>query len=156
MLDVLPRRKYVPDLTGLHDHCEMNYRRLREILPAFEAGQHYVLRLTQEGHESEVRTLFRVVSGSRYTAEVDIVQLSPISDWCDSPTMRVRVYHDTRMVEVVGYQGVSRFRASYSYPNARMCQPDEKSSVNRLLSDWLQLCLEIGLLTATTPASSAL
>lgn len=156
MLDVLPRKKYVPDLNGLHDDCEMNYRRLREIMPAFEAGQHYVLRLSGEDNDSEVRTLFRVLSSSRYTAEVEIVQLSAISDWCDSPAMRVRVYHDTRMVEVIGYQGVSRFRASYSYPNARMCQPDEKSSVNRLLSDWLQLCLEIGLITAATPASSAL
>lgn len=156
MIEALPRRKYVPDLSSLHDDCEMNYRRLREIMPAFEAGRHYVMRLSQDEEASGVRTLFRVISGSRYTAEVEIVQLSPISDWCDAPSMRIRVYHDTRMVEVIGYQGVSRIRAKYTYPNARMCHPDEKSSVNRLLGEWLQLCLEIGLLTDATPARTAL
>ncbi len=156
MIDVAPRRKYVPDLSGLHEDCEMNYRRLREILPAFEAGQHFVLRLSHEEQASDVRTLFRVISSARYTAEVEIIQLSSISTYCDSPCMRVRVYHDTRMVEVIGYQGVSRFRSSYSYPNQRMRQPDEKTSVNRLLADWLQLCLEIGLLIAETPARSTL
>lgn len=155
-MDCRPRRKYVPDLPELHQECEGNYRRLRQILPGFEAGAHYRLQFGETVGDGEPGILFSVLTSSRYTSEVDIIQLHPISDWCEAPRMRVRVYHDTRMVEVIGYQGVTRFRATYAYPNDRMRQPDEKSAVNRLLAEWLQLCLELGCATAGVSVQSEL
>ncbi len=140
----------------MHTDCEINYRRLRQILPGFENGATYQMHLGEESGDQEPDILFSIVSSSRYTAEVDIHQLSAISDWCEAPSMRVRVYHDTRMVEVIRYQGVARFRATYSYPNDRMRQPDEKSAVNRLLADWLQLCLELGCAAAGISAQPEL
>lgn len=146
------RRKYVPDLPELHADCEVNYQRLRQILPSFEAGASYQMQLGEEIGSEDPVIRFDVLSSSRYTAEVEIQQLFSIGRWCEAPCMRLRVYHDTRMAEVISYQGASRIRASYSYPNDRMRHPDEKSAVNRLLADWLQLCLEMGCASAGAPA----
>lgn len=150
------RRKYVPDLPGMHAECETNYVRLRKILPGFAEGASYNLQLGGSVRDEDPTIRFRVLFSARYTAEIEILQLTPISDCCAAPHMLVRVYHDTRMAEVVRYQGMSQFRGKYVYPNKRMRQPDEKSAVNRLLADWLKLCLELGCATAGLSAPSAL
>ncbi len=58
--------------------------------------------------------------------------------------MRVRMYHDARMAEVVSCAGVRRVEPRYAYPNERMHQPDEKAQWNRFLADWLALGIDHG------------
>lgn len=65
-----------------------------------------------------------------------------------SRPMRIRVYHDLKMAEVIDYaqQGVGKSR--YDYPNAQMLASDERWQQNLLLSEWLSRALEQGLPTA--------
>jgi uncharacterized protein YqiB (DUF1249 family) len=52
----------------------------------------------------------------------------------------VRLYHDARVAEVLGFQGQGRFKPHYDYPNEQMYLPDEKRQVNLMLRDVLNYC----------------
>lgn len=54
--------------------------------------------------------------------------------------MRLRVYHDARVIEVISYQGRGRFAPHYPYPNEAMLSPFEKRQVNVFLGEWLRSC----------------
>ncbi len=54
--------------------------------------------------------------------------------------MRLRVYHDARLLEVIAYQGRGRFAPRYPYPNEAMLSPFEKRQVNVFLGEWLRAC----------------
>ncbi len=62
-----------------------------------------------------------------------------------SPSITVRMYMDTKSVEVVEIQHQDRFRPVYAYPNQKMRQQDEKVQVNRFLGEYLAFCSEQGL-----------
>jgi len=54
--------------------------------------------------------------------------------------MKIRVYHDARVAEVIGYQHESRFASYYPYPNPRMRHHFEKRQINLFFSEWLKYC----------------
>ncbi len=143
-LDGRSRRKYVPDVSGLHAECETNYARLMKIVPEMDAGTEFRLRVGCVGDGDSTVILFSVIESSRYTSVLMVSQVSGVTPLCDPPRVQVRVYHDARMAEVIDYQGAGSFQPSYAYPNRQMRQPNEKMEINRFLSDWLQLCLECG------------
>ena len=58
--------------------------------------------------------------------------------------MVVRLYHDAQVAEVCASQQISRFKASYDYPNKKLHQRDEKHQINQFLADWLRYCLAHG------------
>lgn len=77
-----------------------------------------------------------------YTTTLHIRQdIAAGGPWVCDLAMKVRVYHDARVAEVIAYQGVHALRPFYPYPNPRMLQPYEKRRVNRFLGEWLNYCL---------------
>ncbi len=58
--------------------------------------------------------------------------------------LKLRVSHDARVAEVIGYQGHVRILPVYRYPNRRMYQRHEKKQVNLFLREWLLYCLRYG------------
>ena len=80
---------------------------------------------------------------SRYTTVVNVIQVAEIGG-VPGMSMSVRLYHDARSAEVIAYQNQRGFAAVYDYPNSEMRQRDEKAQVNRLLSEFLSMCLENG------------
>lgn len=54
--------------------------------------------------------------------------------------MKIRVYHDAKVAEVIGYQHESRFASYYPYPNPRMRHHFEKRQINLFFSEWLKYC----------------
>ena len=83
--------------------------------------------------------LKEVASGFRFQVRQELSL-----PWLPLPHMEVRVYHDARMAEVVGAENARRFRSIYTYPNAAMHQPDEKTQLNLFLGEWLGHCLACG------------
>lgn len=55
-----------------------------------------------------------------------------------------RVYHDAQLIEVLAYQGRSRFAPHYPYPNRDLRSPFEKRQVNLFLGEWLRARLRLG------------
>lgn len=61
-----------------------------------------------------------------------------------APKLTVRLYHDARMAEVIGWQRHRYLKARYEYPNRQMYQSDEKAQFNQFLGEWLSHCLDQG------------
>jgi uncharacterized protein YqiB (DUF1249 family) len=85
-----------------------------------------------------------------YTTTLHIRQdIAAGGPWVCDLAMKVRVYHDARVAEVIAYQGVHALRPFYPYPNPRMLQPYEKRRVNQFLGEWLNYCLVRRLLSSS-------
>lgn len=132
------RKKYVPNLKGLHTLCEVNYVRMLRLLPDMDAdSQSY-----QFGTDHKLQYKISIIEASRYTTTLDVSQLSDALPLWLKPTMNVRLYHDARMAEVLSSQNVSAIKPSYGYPNQKMHQKNEKEMVNSFLAEWLVFCLK--------------
>lgn len=136
-MEELNNRRYYPNVSSLHATCDSNYVRLLKLLPEvdvenmqYEFGVHRALHYRIE-----------IVECARYTTTLEMSQLNPEFPKYLKPSMRIRLYHDARMAEVVESQNIARFESSYHYPNKHMHQKNEKEMVNQFLSEWLSFCL---------------
>ncbi|VXC15214.1 conserved hypothetical protein [Pseudomonas sp. 8Z] len=139
----LLRERYRVDLVELQSTCEANYARLMRLLPSMR-NEHQSRRvaLSQGDHLLGVLNL-EVLESCPYTTTVCVRQEHSLP-WLPVPQLHVRVYHDARMAEVVGAENARRLHIRYTYPNASMHQPDEKSQLNLFLGEWLSHCLACG------------
>lgn len=113
---------------------EHNFALLTEVLPAFtEVGQSGGLE-----RGAGDRLSYEVVETGRYTAEVDLTySLGGDQTLLPDLRMRLRVYYDAQLAEVIAYQGLRRILSEYPFPNKRMLYRDEKRQANLLLYDFL-------------------
>lgn len=123
--------------------CEANYMRIQRLFPCMDAvGQRYFQLPVLE--KKVVK--FSVIERCAYT---DLLELSQGEDsaWLRVPTMRIRVYHDARLAEVISCDSQRSTKPRNAYPNDNMHQPDEKAQWNRFLAEWLSACLKYGHVT---------
>ncbi|KPK38068.1 MAG: hypothetical protein AMJ69_09460 [Gammaproteobacteria bacterium SG8_47] len=86
----------------------------------------------------------RVLEQFPYTSTFDIVHKLGNVGRLPELRMRVRLYHDARLAEVVAYQDQRRFEPEYEFPNERMLHKDEKRQANRLLHELLRFVAQFG------------
>lgn len=132
----MTRKKYFPNLTGLHAMCDKNYACLMKLLPEVDEEQ---LKY-QFGTRGNLQYKISILECSRYTTTLEIAQVHQGLPEFLKASMQVRLYHDARMAEVISSQHISRLKPSYKYPNAKMHQRNEKEMVNYFLSEWLHFC----------------
>ncbi|MBE0483540.1 MAG: DUF1249 domain-containing protein [Bacterioplanes sp.] len=136
------RQRYVPDLRELGALCEANYVRLCRLLANLQAGDERCFIVNYGA--STARICLVIEAEHAYTTQLKIEQQHDGSQWLQSPSMHIRLYHDARMAEVLSYQSNRSLDGRYEYPNAQMRLPDEKTQLNRFLADWLKHCLRYG------------
>ncbi len=84
-----------------------------------------------------------ILDQNPYTTTIHIRQsMAPGQPWVCDLLMKVRIYYDARVAEVIAYQGTHALQAFYPYPNPKMFQPYEKRRVNKFLAEWLHFCLK--------------
>ncbi|MFD2190697.1 DUF1249 domain-containing protein [Pistricoccus aurantiacus] len=133
----MPRAAYVTDLKTLQGECSANYWRLSRLLGELEIGE--VREVNLGDHDKRFGALWlEVLEVAPYTTTVSISQSGALDSFVETPRMRVQLYHDVRMAEVVDFQRQRHFDGRYRYPNPRMHQPDEKLQLNRFLGEWLE------------------
>jgi uncharacterized protein YqiB (DUF1249 family) len=118
---------------------ESNYRRLRMLMPELFDGADEFRVAARHNHQLTVRVLEQFP----YTSTFDIVHRLGSLGRLPELRMRVRLYHDARVAEVVAYQDQRRIQPEYEFPNERMLHKDEKRQANRLLHDllrYIELC----------------
>lgn len=121
--------------------CEINFTLLCRLMPGEKRqGALTIWQIKRQKYQITIEEL------TRYTKLISIRQLTSLINYCCLPTINVRVYYDARVAEVCSTQQISRFKARYDYPNATMCQPDEKCQINQSLTDWLHHCVVYGAL----------
>ncbi len=113
---------------------EHNFVLLTRLLPTLgEVGQ--AGSLTRGDRD---RLSFEVVEASKYTAEVELAySLGTDEALLPDLHMRLRIYYDAQLAEVIAYQGLRRLLSEYAFPNKRMLYRDEKRQANLLLYDFL-------------------
>lgn len=131
--------KYHPDLTGLHRCCSLNYTMLLKLVPQLTVNSFFFYHLDSACFQLEV------IEETRYTCVVSIETIASNIDIDESatqltPQIKVRLYHDAEMAEVLASRQIRFFKSSYDYPNRLMQQPDEKHQINKYLSQWLKHC----------------
>jgi uncharacterized protein len=129
--------RYRVDLASAQAESEMNYWRLARLLHAFREED----RCFAVGSHLQMR--IRVKERAPYTTLLEIEQAQTAMPAL-APSLRVHVYHDAKMAEVVAFAHLRRVLPHYDYPNPAMHQPDEKAQWNRFLGEWLSHCLERG------------
>ncbi|ODC02520.1 hypothetical protein BFW38_02120 [Terasakiispira papahanaumokuakeensis] len=134
-------KPYVADLNRLQAECAANYHLLCRLMP--EDGEQASWHLHGHGRDMGDVSLKRL-ERSRYTDVVEVVQGPHWHDWLAPTRMKVRVYHDAQMAEVVAYQSRYAQHGRYEYPNDAMFQPDEKVQLNGFLGEWLKHCMAYG------------
>ncbi|MFT7109421.1 MAG: hypothetical protein ACI843_001082 [Psychrobacter glaciei] len=142
-MDRLNKKHYVPDLTTISSICEANYARLLKLLPNMndDIGREFTL---SGGPQHSTKIRFSIEEHFKYTLTILVEQTNELADFLKPPRMEVRLYQDVRMAEVISFDNNHRFNGVYTYPNAKMHQPDEKHQINLFFSDWLSHCLEHG------------
>ena len=89
--------------------------------------------------------VLEVLDRSRYTTTISLTHFLNIDGiLVPNPNMRVRLYHDAKVAEVVAYQNHSNFKHRYPYPNPKMLLRREKRAVNQFLAEWLAHCVAMG------------
>ena len=139
---VTTRERYVVDLPGLQAYCEANYVRLQRLFPEMRDAHERRVAIASHGEQRELLKL-SVLEQSPYTTTLKITQATLMS-WLPMPELKVQVYHDARMAEVVEARYAKRLHGRYDYPNKHMHQPDEKTQLNRFLAEWLSHGLQFG------------
>jgi len=120
---------------------EKNYACLVQLLP-FLFEQHGLLRVC--ARHLNTRLAVSILEQCRYTQIVEIKQIfTEASQHLYGLSMKVRIYHDAQLAEVISYQGHSRILSKYPYPNQKMFHRDEKRQANYLLNDWLDTMKEV-------------
>jgi uncharacterized protein YqiB (DUF1249 family) len=132
--------RYVPDIREFGYICESNYRRITLLFPVLHDGTVCCLDL-QLNEQFLGQIAVEVADDSRYTQTLMLRQMQSAGPWLNDPMLKVRLYHDARMAEVISAKNHHHIAAVNAYPNKRMHLPDEKLQLNRFLAEWLQYCL---------------
>ena len=112
------RRKYVPHLPSIQRVCALNYVRLIRLLPDCDTEDlEYQFQVNKVLNYS-----IKIVECSRYTSTVVMSQDSVIGPDFMHPVVRVRLYHDAQLAEVIEAQHIGALQPSYEYPNIKMHQ----------------------------------
>lgn len=126
------------DLRDHHFQCEINFQRLLKLMHEYQHGRDR-WRVSLSGQQFTVSVLER----APYTTTVEIVQQhEDDEEVIPDLNMRVRLYHDVGMAEVVSWDGHRNLSPKYDYPNRQMYSRDEKLAQNRFLGDFLRHCVQ--------------
>lgn len=120
---------------------EANFERLTWLIPGLQDMEGPVRSVGIDALELQLDILER----GKYTTTIALTHHfhSPgglVSD----PYMRIRLYTDARVAEVLSYQGHARLQLFHPYPILNMANLQEKQRVNRFLGEWLDYCIARG------------
>ncbi len=126
--------------------------RLIKLLPGITERERWEYCLADKAHAAANRVSLRVLEQAPYTSTVEVKQQHASHPYESDRVLRVRMYHDARMAEVVAWNKHWNTRSRYHYPNEQMYHRDEKLQLNRFLGEWLAHCLAQG--RVVTPITS--
>ncbi|HKJ23109.1 MAG TPA: DUF1249 domain-containing protein [Gammaproteobacteria bacterium] len=129
------------DINKLMWVFEANYDRLLTLVPRLDELNGLVTASVNGLMDLHLEVLDR----SRYTTTISLTHyLDHQGKLIPNPYMRIRLYHDAKVAEVLAYQNQSRFKHEYPYPNPKMHQRHEKRQLNLFLAEWLTYCIARG------------
>ncbi|WP_205859198.1 DUF1249 domain-containing protein [Pleionea sediminis] len=140
-------RKYVPDLTEYMAQCEVNYALMIRLLNLSQEPKENHADSSQVNaaliEDDSAATLpfhIEIYEETRYTTTLNLSVELLKSEWVSPVKMRVRLYHDAQMAEVLEPNRNHAPRSSHAYPKQVQHYPDDKYQRNELLNQFLRRC----------------
>ena len=134
-------KRYIPDISQYMAQCEMNYAlflRLLNIPASGDCPRDFLAELNSELLPFEAE----LIEQSKYTTTLLFSVDMAAGDWINPVTIRVRLYHDARLAEVLESNRNHAPKATHNYPNGQMRYPDDKQQRNQLLNECLIYCVK--------------
>lgn len=150
---MIEKFRYKVDLRGYMADCDANYLRLIKLFPEYQSVSSRTFTLA--GCVDRVLEV-TVLEHTPYTSLLMLRQRDRCQiEWLQLPALRVRLYHDAKVAEVVSFEDCRRPYPRYAYPNSQMHQQDEKAQWSRFLAELLAQSLAHGYdnVTCYEPAS---
>jgi len=150
-LSVSETRRQKQNIARLHGECELNYLRLKKLLPSAVQAQG-LLQINfsfeadncKDGASTESAMRLQIVEETRYTSLVIIGAIGARPEWLPGIEVKVRLYHDAKMAEVIEWCS-DRTIPWELVEKSGMQSRDEKWQWNRFLSDLLSHSLSHGM-----------
>ena len=140
-MSVFKARKQQLDLTRLHEECERNFRRLQRVIPESKTlGA--TTRFYYEGQSSS-GMIVEIIEVTKYTSTLLIIADRAGPRWLTEIEMKVRIYRDAQMAEVIEWCSDRTIPWALSETTA-MHERDEKWQWNMFLSELLCHGLRVG------------
>jgi len=114
---------------------EENYRALARLVPDMGVDT-AILSSSREFPDLHMN----VVERGKYTLTIAFLHALDDTEIVPDMYLKVKVYHDARVAEVLTYQNKTGFSRIYTYPNKQLRYPIEKRRVNQFFSEWLAFC----------------
>ena len=141
-MSVPERRRQRHNLQRLHGECELNYVRLLKLMPGpSKLGQSIRVDFT---HESKSGMQICIDEITPYTCLLSIAAESARPEWLPEIQIKVRIYHDAKMAEVVEWCNDRTIPWELAEKSS-MQASDEKWQWNMFLSDLLAHGLSHGM-----------
>ncbi len=144
------------NFAALMDLYERNYINLRRLLPIMPPA--LAARVSRVAGSLDLH--LRVLERSRYTSDLTLTYQFRQNDGTSTaePDLRIRIYHDARMAEVMAAH--LRHRATFATgfhprPQADGAHLHARWRTNRFLFKWLAYCLRQGHRFTGQPTHSA-
>ena len=140
-MSVFKVRKQQLDLTRLHEECERNFRRLQRVIPESKMlGA--TTRFYFEGQSSS-GMIVEIIEVTKYTSTLLIIADRAGPRWLPEIEIKVRIYRDAQMAEVIEWCSDRTIPWALSETTA-MHERDEKWQWNMFLSELLCHGLRVG------------
>jgi uncharacterized protein YqiB (DUF1249 family) len=140
-LSVFRARKQQLELTRLHEECERNFRRLQRLIPESKTlGA--TTRFYYEGQSSS-GMIVEIIEVTKYTSTLLIIADRSGPSWLSEIEIKVRIYRDAQMAEVIEWCSDRTIPWALSETTA-MHERDEKWQWNMFLSELLCHGLRVG------------
>lgn len=137
------RRASAVNLPQHHSQCEMNYHLCMALVPGCRNGKTYWHFVIDAGQTVHIK--LKLHESAPYTTTLELTQEISQRRYFDAPSIRLRLYHDVEMAEVIEWNSHRHFLPVYQYPNRQMYQRDEKMALNRFLGELLVHCRKLGI-----------
>ncbi|UTW44780.1 DUF1249 domain-containing protein [bacterium SCSIO 12696] len=124
--------------------CDANYLRFIKLFPEYQSASSRTFVLNGQNRVVTITVLERTPYTTLMTLKQTQLEQDCGNGWLQMPTLKVRLYHDAKVAEVLDCEGHRSPSPRFEYPNPNMYQQDEKAQWNRFLADLLAHCLQYG------------
>jgi len=141
VLSIVSWRSRPRSFVALMSLYESNYLRLAALTGDLKSMDD--VRVSRVPEDCDLR--LTVTERSPYTTSFDLTYLFPVADGLTTyPDMRVRVYHDARLVEAQEWASQHEHEALRRLRGVAERELDQRWARNTMLNKWLEYCTDRG------------
>ena len=144
------------DVSQQAGYYEANFERLAWLAPTLVSAPDAIRGVLLSHGADGMRLQLAILEHSKYTTTIALTHYLHMDDaMVTDPFMKIRIYHDARVAEVLSYQCQSQLQIFHPDATLNVSNLREKCRINQFLSEWLDYCIAHGYRFAQQPHCSS-